>query len=322
MRSIVEWLRKRVPVNVFIRNILRFLYELSLLTREQVLPRWSVSGVLRLNFGDRPFKYLSECDDVIADRIYYGIGFDPQELELFVTIARKSQVIIDVGANTGIYSVLAALTNRQSMVYSFEPHPGNFARLARNLALNSIRNVQAIQKALGNYAGQVRLTIPQDGSVSDVASVESQFTKSYYSRPCTDISVEQLTLDDYVRTNNISRVDLLKIDAEYSEPKVLDGGRKSLEKFSPVVFCEVFIFDVLSELKEDVGALSRTHATDIQTFFKELGYYSYFIGQSGLLRVENILSNPDSRNYLFSKRKSEKIFISYADEAALLHLTS
>lgn len=322
MKSTVKLLRRRILVNILIRNILRFLGGLSLFTREQLLPRWSISGTLQLRFRDHLFKYFSNCDDVIADRIYYGIGFERQELELFLTIARQSQVIIDVGANTGIYTILAALTNRGANLHSFEPHPRNFARLVRNLELNSLRNVHAIQKGLGDHTGAVTLTIPQDESVSDVASVEGEFTRSFYSRPCKNISVELITLDDYLSQNNITRLDLLKIDAEYYETKVLNGGRKALEQFSPVVLCEVIMFEVLNELKDEVGSLSRTHASEIQTFFEKLGYYSYSLGQSGLLRVENILSNPDSRNYLFSKRKSEKRFIPYADEAALLHLRS
>src|SRR5690349_11430049 len=111
--------------------------------------RWPVSGVTTLKFGDLPFKMYSRGDDHIVNSFYYKRNYqEHKDLDFFLHLVKRATVVLDIGANTGLYSILSARTNPAAAVYSFEPYPVNVTRLRKNTALNETGN-EIIPKALG-----------------------------------------------------------------------------------------------------------------------------------------------------------------------------
>ena len=101
-------------------------------------------------------------------------------------------VWLDVGANVGIYSLLAGRANPAICVYAFEPAPDTFAQLQNNIQLNGLDKVEAYQQAVGDKIGQVRLFF-SDNDCN--ASVLAGFRQAQ-----GEIQVPMTTLDDFVAT--------------------------------------------------------------------------------------------------------------------------
>ena len=80
-------------------------------------------------------------------------GFEAQEYDVFVHVARQSECLIDVGANLGYYSILGKLFNPSLKVYAFEPMPDAKVYLDKNIALNKISGVHTYLLALSNSNG-------------------------------------------------------------------------------------------------------------------------------------------------------------------------
>jgi FkbM family methyltransferase len=124
--------------------------------------------------------------------------------------------VMDIGAGIGDYAIHAAYGKPNVQVYAFEPFPGSFSLLRKNLALNKISHVHAFQQAVWRKTGQLHL---------DIASGEPLQFSSHNpdSRVENDqgLSVDAVSLDSVLSKLNLSRLDLLKMDCEGAEYEIL-----------------------------------------------------------------------------------------------------
>lgn len=142
-------------------------------------------------------------------------------------------VAVDVGANIGLSTLAFAHLAPSGKVIAFEPSPANFALLVANLEINRLTNVTPIMAAVSDSVGTVLLQEDLEfmaGSrVQDVAAT-------------TDVSpgiaVRATTLDLELSKYDLRRLDLLKIDVEGHERKVLDGAEQTLRRFKPMCVIE------------------------------------------------------------------------------------
>jgi FkbM family methyltransferase len=176
------------------------------------------------------FLYRTELYDDF--RIECRSSFSEYELisrGFFFRSSKSAQVILDIGAYSGIYSITASLANRNAHVYAFEPNPEIFSLAQNNIKLNHLsKNVTLMPLALGNELGREKLFFNVSGWETATASLSSCGNKF--------VEVEVSTID--LNFGNI-QVDLIKIDVEGFEAKVLSGGRKMLIKCHPIILSEV-----------------------------------------------------------------------------------
>jgi FkbM family methyltransferase len=154
------------------------------------------------------------------------LGFAEQKKrKLFEKSIRKDGIVLDIGANVGYYTLMAARgVGAGGRVIAFEPSPRNFSFLRKHLEINNIRNAECQQLALSNEVGTARFA-------ADIDPVAQRMTSS------GNISVKTTTIDEFLAGANI-KVDLIKIDVEGAELKVLQGARNTLQKMRPKVFIE------------------------------------------------------------------------------------
>jgi FkbM family methyltransferase len=143
-------------------------------------------------------------------------------------ILKPGDVALDVGANIGTHSVyMSKIVGKNGKLYSFEPVPETSWFLKENLVLNRIENTEVITAALSDQDGSLSMNIfPVDFSEWNSFGVPD--TKE--SSPINKIDVQTLRLDSFIKNKNISRINFLKIDAEGSEKKVLDGSSNALKQ--------------------------------------------------------------------------------------------
>lgn len=145
---------------------------------------------------------------------------------------RPGDVMVDVGACHGIYTVLgAARVGRSGTVVALEPARESFRVLQRNVALNKLTNVIAICAAAAESNGVATLYHDPDSSRNSLGRTRGQ--------PEDSELVDTTTIDSLFMSHSITRLDLLKIDAEGAEAKVLGGAVKTLRAWHPAVLLEV-----------------------------------------------------------------------------------
>ena len=155
--------------------------------------------------------------------------------ELFKVFCRDGCSVVDVGANIGVTAVIAGLLVSAGLVLALEPVPGTFKYLARNIADSNLTNVKCFNKAAASADGHVRLvTRPGHSFAAFVGydEVLARYTEYDEER------VESITLDQLVASEELSRVDFIKIDVEGFELEVLRGSTRVLERFQPTVLLE------------------------------------------------------------------------------------
>jgi FkbM family methyltransferase len=160
-----------------------------------------------------------------------GLGRDDVRIDRLVCAALPPDgVFVDVGANVGIHTLAAArqLAAGGGAVLAFEPHPANYGSLVRNLENNGLRHVIAENLGLADAPAVLTGTASAgEGNWSLASQGEYQF------------EVELVRLDDYLTDHPLPRLDVMKIDVEGAEVRVLRGGRATIRRFHPLIVFEV-----------------------------------------------------------------------------------
>lgn len=143
---------------------------------------------------------------------------------------------VDVGANIGCHTLtMAEAVGEKGSVLSFEPNPITCEALARNINLNGFSNVKVYNCALGDAEENAVLHLPRRGSVEATNMGLASLVPIDSS---DDVAVDVRTLDNVFRETDLKSVDLVKIDVQGFECKVLKGLREILSSYSPAVTFE------------------------------------------------------------------------------------
>jgi len=138
---------------------------------------------------------------------------------------------MDIGANIGWTTMRLATLALQGTILAFEPDPLSRTQLLQHLALNQIKNVKVFPYAAGNQEKTCRLEVRDDSNhgmnrISPEPGVQGHLVKT-------------VRLDEFEPTQNLRRLDLVKIDVEGYEVKVIQGAIRLIQKFMPALFIEV-----------------------------------------------------------------------------------
>jgi len=189
-----------------------------------------------------------ECvSNIIREKTIYSIT----DLKQFNKFLSKGDYFVDAGANIGWHTLFGAeVVGETGKVFAFEPGTKNFDLLEINIKLNNLQNVEAIKSALTDYVGKAELTCSTKNYGDNVTipltkdDVEVKLQNWYEDKmlylPGDKESIDCTTLDDYISTNNIdsSKIKLIKMDIQGSEPKALDGMEKLIRDHHPAIILE------------------------------------------------------------------------------------
>lgn len=140
----------------------------------------------------------------------------------------SSPTILDVGANQGDFVGICLKINPSGKIYAFEPHPRNYEVLVHRY--QNIDNVIAIHSAMGGETGSIELFDYEEKDGSSHASVYKDVIEQIHHTKAVSHNVSMTTVDQFVYENQISRIDLLKIDTEGHELSILKGATNSLQQ--------------------------------------------------------------------------------------------
>ena len=183
--------------------------------------------------------YLFIFSLVTLKRIQWGLH--EKEFRYFLSLMPDFGAVLDIGANIGIMSVLLAKKSDKIVVYSFEPIPDNLKAMKRLIRLFSIRNIQVIAAAVGEYQGNLLMVVPEimHAKMHGLARVISDRPDAKQA-PGKIIGVPVLSLDNFEPLQKQNEIVAIKIDVENFEYYVLKGGMQLIEKHRPIILCELW----------------------------------------------------------------------------------
>ncbi|HYG74039.1 MAG TPA: FkbM family methyltransferase [Planctomycetota bacterium] len=225
------------------------------------------------------------------------IAFGCYDLELHGVIERlvePGMICFDVGANLGEMALhMAARAGATGSVYAFEPIPEIFARLKSHVERNTLQNiVRPFQLALSDATGKA--TIAHADSTASNQGLASLVSTSEVL--CRSLEIETMTLDDFVATHAVPRIDLMKIDIQGAEPKLLKGGAKTLQKFAP---------DLLIEISPEDLKAGGTNSRELCLLIESFGYEIYALKNGkpyNPLRAATVSPDYNATNVLCTKK--------------------
>jgi FkbM family methyltransferase len=187
--------------------------------------------------------------------------FEPNELVWVSQVLEKGMTFIDVGANMGVYAMFASrLVGDSGTVVALEPSTRDFQRLAFHVGLNNLERVRCFHVAASDDNGQASLKVATNQH-------SGHNTFGTFAWPNIELAAEEIVqtrrLDALVSEQRLERVDLIKIDVEGHELRVLNGAVETLARFRPRILLEVF---------NDALRAQGATAAEVVAFLREKGY--------------------------------------------------
>ncbi len=145
--------------------------------------------------------------------------------ELFKKIVKEGDNVVDLGANIGYFTLLAAkIVGPEGKVFAFEPEPKNYNYLQKNIKLNNYENVTALQKAVSDKNGKTKLYICDydtgHHTIRQYSGIEA-YSRGRHTEE-KSIEIETVTLDEFFKGKE-ELIDVIKIDVEGAEALALTG---------------------------------------------------------------------------------------------------
>lgn len=250
---------------------------------EDIYKHLHFKGVFDVKVDENTSFKLKHHGFLIENEIFWdGLqkGFEQVSYACWEKLARRSEVIFDIGANTGIYSLVANSINPSSTIYAFEPVKRVFEKLEENRELNNFDFI-SIEQGLSNYDGEAVIFDTENEHVYSVTVNKNLYAEG---ESVVETTIPVKRLDTFIEENGVKKIDLMKIDVETHEPEVLEGMGKYLGEFKPAMLIEI--------LNDEVGA-------GVEKLVEKNGYLFFNIDdKAGTLRQVDHIAKSDFWNYL------------------------
>lgn len=236
---------------------------------------------------DKNLKLYVNLSDHIGSQIFWYGRYSVDVLSLADRLLQRADVVLDVGANLGEFSVFAAKRVPDGVVHAFEPAQKLFSLARRNIEANGFNQAHVHGVGLSDHPGKFPIykatTCGADGSVNDGLN-------SLFNGAGLEVSetIEVVRLDDWCGQHRVARLDLIKMDIEGAELSALKGGEKILRRLKPKMIVEV---------NETTCQRAGYRSRDLVDYIVGLGYEILNIDQRGQTHAPSDL-NAVSRNVL------------------------
>ncbi len=204
-----------------------------------ILP-WHADTRLELNLGND-----------LGQAIFVAGSYEPNEFALLDRMLKPGMTVLDGGANEGAYTLfLAARVGEAGRVIAIEPSPRELQRLQANIALNGMAHIAVVAAALTDQAGEVELRMAENAHAG-----QNTLGSFVYSGVADSgsVRVPATTIDALMETQNLTALDVIKLDLEGAELHALTGARETLRRWQPLLLFEA----AQASLARQGGALHR-----------------------------------------------------------------
>ena len=209
--------------------------------------------------------------------------YEKDEINLILKLIKENDIILDIGANIGWYSLKIAKNINNVKILAFEPIPKTFKYLKDNIHLNRISGIKTFNYGFSDKEKDITFYYYHEGSCNASAANLSG------KKDVNKIICRLTTLDKFTESKNIA-IDFIKCDVEGSELFVFKGGIKTIKKNKPIIF---------TELLRKRAAKFDYHPNDVISLLMENGYGCFTINCGNLNEIDKIDEKAEETNFLF-----------------------
>lgn len=206
----------------------------------------------KVKLPNNTFFKLHHWNSSLENEIFWkGLGqtWEEETIPLWISLCENAKVILDIGANTGVYSIIAKSTNPSVDVFAFEPSDLIISKFKKNMKLNNI-DVELIEKGVSNVSSELTFYDVEDQHQTS-ASLDPKKLKEFpdFKGKIREYKINTITIKDFIEEKKIVP-DLVKIDVELHEPEVIEGFGKYLNDYKPNIIIEILTEDVAAKLTD------------------------------------------------------------------------
>lgn len=175
----------------------------------------------------------------------------------------ESDIVVDIGAHIGLFTLFAAQFCKKGKIYCFEPVKENYEMLLSNISLNRLSNVSAFNMAVTDKTSPVRIFLNSD---------ESGHTM--FEQNSTSIEAQSTTLKSILDDNNISSCDFVKMDCEGAEYDIIRTLPQEYFNKIKKMIIEYHMADNKPELLQQLISKLKSSSFDVRqkTLFADIGF--------------------------------------------------
>jgi FkbM family methyltransferase len=287
MKKILKSIYKHIPFKKEFFSILKFFWKPS----KKVYQHLYFIGKFKVSLAQKKYFYIMHYGHQVENEIFwngvYG-GWEKVSLKIWSQLCQEAHIVIDIGANTGVYSLVAKTVNPSVQVFAFEPVKRVFDKLIYNVVHLNQFDICCEQAAISNFDGNVMIyDVVAEHEYS--ASLNPKFLPPEMNVIKTEVPA--IKLSTFIKSNRLPKIDLMKIDVETHEPEVLEGLEEFLNEFRPTMLIEI--------LNDDI-------AKKVEQIVKGKGYLYFDVDEEKCPRLVSELSKSNQYNYLLCNNEIAK----------------
>ena len=207
--------------------------------------------------------FFIDSDDKVAVETYLTTDYEPGTTDFLKRILKKGMNVINVGANIGYFTLLAAReVGPEGKVFAFEPFPKTVEILEKNILTNGLKNIEVELKAVSNKTDFATL-------LTGGSSLHNFISKKKFPQ-LTENKVPTITVDEFLKNKDIT-IDFIQIDAEGQEPLIFEGMKKTLENKN---------LEIIFEYNPFTLEFSDTTPDDLLDPIEKMGFLLYLINEN------------------------------------------
>lgn len=289
VRKTLKGLYHILPFKHFLFKTLRSVY----IPKRDIYQHLHFNGWFSIPVKDKSFSMFHYGFQIENELFWKGLnGWEGYSLRAWTKLSEASEVVMDIGANTGIYALLTKSVNPGAEVFAYEPVNRVFDKLQKNIQKNNFQ-IKAEEIAISDYDGLATIYDQATDHIYSV-TVNKNLASANTSVVPTEVKVKKLST--IIEESGIKNIDLIKLDVETHEPEVLRGMGKYLTIFRPILLIEILTDEV---------------AVQVSEIMKGMGYDYYRVDDnSGLVLIEQLeihKGNAEGYNFLLCPHDKSSI---------------
>ncbi len=241
-----------------------------------------------------------------------GGDYEEEDYSFMKSFLKANDVVFDIGANAGLFSLNLMSKISELKIYAFEPLKPTYEKMLENLDLNPRlkKGIETFNLGFSSKKGMFAFYLPGASEAASMKPIEDEFylresdAKGIYTgRKKQDVLQCNVdTVDSFCKEHFIEKIDLLKCDAEGAERDILLGAKNSLLSYQPIVYCEL--------LRKHARRFGY-HPNDVIHYMKELGYCCITVRNHAPTIFEEMTDETEETNFFFlHELKHEKTILS------------
>jgi len=283
MKNIFKYIYKLLPFKKQVFSVLKYLK-----LPPSIYQHLYFEGIFEVTCDSGKFLIKHYGFQLENEIFWNGLtnGWEKISIKIWIELSKKAKVTLDIGANTGIYSLITKSINPSATVFAFEPVNRVYEKLCANNLLNNY-DINCFELAVSNKDGEA---IIYDTATPHIYSVAVNKNISGL-KDTIPTKIQTTKLSTFIQQHNIGAIDLIKIDVETHEPEVLEGMENYLEMYKPTLLIEI--------LNDEIGE-------KVNNIIKNINYLYFNIDEIGLPKQVQKITKSSYYNYLICSEETAK----------------